>query len=564
LSAACSRVPPGGETGLGLNGATPADGSGPAGANGPEGSGAGTAIADGRASGGVDAAPIKAAGARTGSGVPTLKAGGYGPGVDPVAHTISVVIPIKAENCGPDSNTAKAGVVNDKGKLVIQTYVDFMNKDVLGPSGWKIKYQYVDDGGLYCPEKAKAAALKITKEIKPFAVLGGSVPLSGGPIIADQVTKAGIVHIGYSWATYDEFQKRHPYAWEIGPVGQKSYEYLADFMAKRVVGTKAADAATGVESSRVYGLLAVDDPGVRKLGAFMKQRLAAIGIDLAHIYYVSPDPGVAAQASTTTVQKMKADGVNTLLFDFASTVNAAQAGIVYTSAMNSQNYLPDILTPSSGIAFFDRLYDPRVWARARGTSAAGTVTLRNAVRVNPETHATEADPRYVNVNENSVGYDDVWRRSGQNTAAQDSSVPAAFDTWNTLAVLVLGVTHAGARLDVKTWSDGLQSTARGGASRCSSWRMVGRDYEYNAFYNFDDKHDGGREGYTTIYWVNKQSELGTNGYYESYDGYRYFSGPDLPDKASYDTAQTPDYAPPRQAPIGLHPWVTCASLGRVD
>jgi hypothetical protein len=568
LAAACSRVPPGGETGVGLGGAGGGAGSGSFDqGGGGQAQAGGTDAAGGTAAGGGGAAG-GSAGARTAAGggaVPGAAGAGALRGVDLANRTISLVFPVKDHDCGPDSNTSKQGTATAKGKQVVQAYVDFFNKEVLAAVNWKLKYQFVDDGGLYCPENARAAAVKITKEIKPFAVLGGEVSIDAGPVIQVAVTKAGIIHIGRSFATYDEFQKRHPYEWDASAVPQKLYEYLADWMVKRVKGTKVTDATTGLEADRVYGLLAVDKPEIHKMVGVMKAFLAGQGINLANTYFINPDPSVAAQAAATTVQKMQSDGVNTLVFDFNSTVNAGQAAVVYTSAMDSQNYLPDLLTLANGNAFFERLFDSRVWARARGTSVYPIVALRLGVRANPQTGALESDPRYENINENSGGYDDVWKRAGHNDLAQDSSVPGAYDTWVSLALLAQGLLHAGSNLTVQSWAAGVQSASVGQPSRCSTWRFMGRDYKYNAFWNWDDKHDGGLEGYTSIYWVNKQTPLGTNGYYESYDDYQYFRGlDDLPARPIKDTGQDSNYAPAKQDRIGLHPWVRCSSLGLRD
>jgi hypothetical protein len=568
VAAGCSRVPPGGEAAGGLGRVSAGGGD----ALSPDGTQLQT---DGGGTGGAGAAPGGASAGGSGTG----RAGGGGGGsagsgpsaagalrgVDVANRTISVVFPIKDHDCGPDNNTAKQGTATAKGKQVVQTYVDFFNKEVLAPVNWKLKYQFVDDGGLYCPENARAAAVKIVKEIKPFAVLGGEVSIDAGPVVQDAVTKAGIIHIGRSFATYDEFQKRHPYEWDATAVPQKLYEYLGDWMSKRVKGTKFTDATTGLQSDRKYGLLAVDKPEIHKMAGFMKGLLAGQGIDLSNMYFINPDPSVAAQAAATTVQKIQSDGVNSLIFDMNSTVNAGQAGVVYTSAMDSQNYLPDLLTMANGNAFFERLFDSRVWARARGTSVYPIVALRLGVRANPQTGALESDPRYENINENSAGYDDVWKRSGHNDLAQDGSVPGGYDTWVSLTLLAQGLLHAGPNLTVESWAAGVQSTSVGQASRCSTWRFMGRDYKHNAFYNWDAKHDGGLEGYTSIYWVNKQTPLGTNGFYESYDDYQYFRGlDDLPAQPVHDTGQDADYTPVKQQPIGLHPWVRCSSLGQRD
>lgn len=555
LAAACSRVPPGGEAvGVAALGPRSSDGELAAAAdtNGdfPGASAGSRATRSGPSSRSVSG-PLGAAG-------PLVTEG-----IDYEKRTVKLVYATKLESCGPDSQSSSANVANDKGRRVLQTYVDFFNKEVLAPHRWKLTYELVDDGGAYCPEKGRAAARAIIQERKPFAVIGGAPTISQGPVLADAVTRAGIVHIGASWATFNEIRKRHPYEWETGVVPEAAYNHLVEFMGKRLKNTKYRDPSSGLESNRVYGMVAIDLPEVRTLASIVKRRLAEVGIDLAQTYFVSADPGVASQSAPTTVSKMRSDGVNTLIFDMQSGANGGYAQVVYTSAMNTQNYLPQIVVGVYGIPFWESLFDDRVWNPV-GTSVAGIIALRNGVRTNAETGKVEEDPQYEEIAENVSGYQKVWERAGNNDHAQDGSLPQAYAIWTEFTLLAQGIMHAGPTLDVQSWARGVDTSQVGGPNRCGVERFTGRDYPYNPRYDWDGSHNGGAEGYTTIHWVDKQTPLGTRGYYESYDNYRYFSGDgDLPAAATWDT-DTKGYDVRKQERIGLRPWTPCAHFGLKD
>ena len=566
LSTACSRVPPDSTAVLGSeSGAfTPdvlADGSLPDNAlGGTPGDGAtGTGDAsDGEVLGGpsgasVDSIPgenatLPGAGpeSRTAPGSAEKSAQGVN------GRTVNIVFHAKLRDCGPDASTARMGTATEKGLKAIDDYVTFYNKFVLGPYGWKLAHKVIDDGGQYCAEKARAAAQKIVKELKPFAVLGDSANGDQGPVLADIVTRAKIVNVGISWSTVAELRNRHPYAWPIYGLAEQQDRHLVEWMAKRVKGTQARDVNTGAPAERVYGLITADNPEQRTLAAMTKANLAKQGIRLAHTYLVSSDPGVAAQSANNTVLKMKGDGVNTLIFAIPYT--SVQSAVVHTSAMSAQNYTPDLLSSRHGIVFFDRLFDSRVWSKMRGVFQCEISCTR----------ATGKNPDFIDVNENSRAYKTAWAHLGNTDDPENGTNPGAYTTWTMLAQLSAGILNAGPVLNAATYAAGLDAAAPGGPAECIGWRLMGRPYTYASYSGgWSSRHDTGIIGFTPGYWVEKKNEFGTVGYYESYDNYRYFLGGDLPKQATRDTGQS-GVAVPKQKPIGLKPWVSCTELGLKD
>jgi hypothetical protein len=425
---------------------------------------------------------------------------------------------------------------------------------VLKEHNWTLKADIVDDGGYFCPERQRATALKIAKEIKPFAALGTSGSAQG-PILADVVTRAGIIHAGINWQTTAAERARHPYGWNLFAHPDKKMRFAVDWMERRIKGTTVPDRSVPNQPpqvKRVYGILGLDEQGGRELAKTTNDAMVAAGLPVKGVYFTSPSGGVAAQQAPATVAKMRDDGVNTLVWA-TNFGDGKDFFVAFTNAMDQQNYLPDIIGGTIGAAFFEQLANRRVWANAKGTSGYLPITLRTAVDANGPVE------EYNNINENSSAFIEAWQEKlGNNDEPGDQAYPGAFDTWAQLSILATGIIHAGPVLNAQTWARGVQSAGSPGSpNRCTVARFMGRDYKHAPSYTWNAEHDGGLKGYTPVYWVNKQTALGTNGLYESYDNYLYFkSGKDIPAKPTRDTGkQGTDIK--KQERVGIKAWKSC-------
>jgi hypothetical protein len=559
LMVGCSRVPPGGPGtstvagGFQQGGQEGTTGTGRApgvSTTGTAGTGGFTAPGTGGSATGGNSAN-GSTGSGTGStagGTVSAGNGVSGPGIK--GRTIHIVFHAKLNDCGPDPQSAQAGTLKAEALKTYADYVAFFNKYVLAQYGWKLTYDLIDDGGVYCPEIARAAALKIVKEIKPFATLGDSFNGDAGSVLADIVSSAKFLNIGLSWQTYDEFKKRNPYAWPIFGMAQQQDGYLAEWIGKRVKGTTTPDLTTGAQVARNFGLLTVDNPENHKLAALLRTNLASRGVTLAHEYYVSSDPGVAAQTSTNTVLKMKNDNVNTLIFAIPYT--SLQSLLVHTSAMGNQNYTPDLLGSRYGVVFFDELFESKVWNKFRGVFNGVPALIR----------ASGTNEKYMDINENGGAYKYAWTKMGN---TDDADKPGnAPNVWQTLSTLALGIMNAGPVLNAQTFANGIDQTAHGKPAECGAWRLLGRPWTYGTYVSRDQTHEGAVFGYTPGYWVKKPNDFHTVGYYESYDSYKYFSGGDLPPKPTGDTGGTASPDIPKQKKIGLRADISCVKLGLRD
>ena len=473
-------------------------------------------------------------------------------------RTVKFVYSTKLQDCGDDPSTSSQSTANEKGLRILDEWVTWFNEQVLAEVDWTLEYEVVDDGGPFCPEKAQAAALKIVKELKPFAVLSDLVQPARGPIVADAVSRAGIVHIGASWSTAAPIRDRAPYVWPAFPVGERLFENLAGWMEQRIKGTQTTSTRTGIAEDRVYGLLAVDSPDGRALAASVHSQLTSRGIQPAQTYIISGDAGVAAQQASNLALKMSQDGINSLVLavPYPSAVNST---IVLSEAMNSQNYLPDIFVGNYGLSLFDSIHNKRVWAKVQGTSNMPALVLRWAVAPN-SSGQLETVEEFEEIPENESGWIKVYQEKlGYNDAPGDGSVPAAYTTWTQLSLLATGLLHLEGPLTPENFGKAVHSARMGGPNRCTVGRFMMRDYIYSPGLHWEWGNSGLRSKSTSLYWVNRQTPMGSNGYYESFDNYQFFGAEEWPAEHTRDTGQQ-GVDIPKQERIGIRPWTPCSQF----
>lgn len=487
-----------------------------------------------------------------------------GPGID--GSTVKVVFTRPESGCAetPEGSTPSQEFL-DKGAQLIDGYVGFMNDEVLADAGWHLEYDIVDDGGQFCPELQSAAARTIIQEIEPFAVLGTSTSPQG-PIIADAVTAEGIMHIGGNFFTYEELQDRAPYAWVTGGLSLRGFEALATFIDQRVLGTTVEDrSGDGEQVDRVYGLLAPEGEKGDAYASFLEERLAEVGVELAGTYRFPLDPGVAAQQATTRVTQMLDDGVNTVVWGVD--YDAHGSAVEVTTAMAGQEYFPDILTGTPGVAFFDAMHDQSVWVNAYGVSTATLVAIRHGIELTDD-GGTQTLPELQGIPENEDGYIQVWQdRLGNASDPQESANPQGYTVWQQLSHMATALLNLeDSVLNAETYSDALDTAAfEDSPNRCTVERLMGRDEPHASNLSWSSDHNGGFTQFTTVYWVNEpREELSIQGHWESFDNFVYFpEASDLPAEATHDTGEL-GMELERQEPTGFAPWIPCSEMSETD
>lgn len=546
-----------GEGGLAADGSSglgAADGlgSGPGGSRGTSPGQTGTAARPGGSSG---TAPR---GQATGQSGQPVTAAGHGPGV--TDSEILIALHVKLDPCGNDPTTQSSGAVNNgdannppKFYERLEVYTRWFNEHVAYPGGRKLRIEVVDDGGadIGCVDKARAAALRIAREIRPFAAIGTSVNLGADvPVVADIVNREGIIHIGINYQTEPDAAARHPFGWSIYSNGEQSFTELVWFIERRLNAMPYRD-SLGVEAPRSYGVLVEDSVTGRKMLAVIEQEMRRAGLPVTP-YFVSADVGTAGSQGTQLAAKMRQDGINSVMLAILG-----NPAIAVLKAFDGQQYQPDLLVSDYGgytIAFFGALYfSPQQFARTFGVGGPCIVCSRNEIDLTKAPDDPEGCPSCFMV-ENSNAYIEAYRQAG-GEAANPQDGGYAFDMWAQLATLSIGILNGGDVLNAEAFAAGLAATE---TDRCDVWRFFGRDHPQNAPQGFfGGRHDAGR-GTTTLYGVSERSWVGTIGYYESFDGYfRFDSLGEFPTAPTFDTGERGEYPFNKHEDTGIGPDVPC-------
>lgn len=479
-------------------------------------------------------------------------------------NVVKIALHAKVEECAGSTGDATDAVVNDAARDMADQYIAWFNDEVLSDYGWQLEHELVNDGGNGCPEQARAAAQQIVREMEPFAVLGSSNDGPQGPIMADEVTSAGIPHIGINFNTLAELEDRKGLAFNVYIPAELSHQYLADYIGTRVAGTQTENLQTGEMEDRVYGIAMPDTERYQELAGLLTDKLAEYGVEVAQTYLLSTDAEVVAQTALTTANRMRDDGVNTLILDFFPV--GFNSGVALTENMASQDYLPEILIGTYGIPIFDQSLDSTVMARAQGISSFSALALRSAyIEVDGE---PVFDPEFQDVAENTEPFHEVWEeRLGNNTELQVGVIEGLnfANLWQELSVLAVGLMgnpydEVGGEITREGFAEAVWETAVGEDRRCDLERFLGGTApNHHVYSEGDGVQDGFHNRFTTVYWVNEPTLL-TQGYYESFDNYEYFdSGDELPTEPTRDTGEEGvELTPPE--PVGLRPWVPCSEL----
>lgn len=481
-----------------------------------------------------------------------------GPGVE--GDTVKIVFTRQESSCAETpEGTAPSQEFLDKGARLIDGYVGFMNDEVLSESDWQLDYEIVDDGGAFCPELQTAAARRITQEIQPFAVLGDA-STQQGPILADAVTAEGILHVGKSFATYEQLDARAPYAWVVPELPLRGLETLMAFVERRVLDTPVEDrSGDGGEVDRVYGIIAQDGEAGDAYAELVETRLSEMGVDVAGTYRFPIDPAVAAQQATTRVTQMSDDGVNTLVWGVD--IDAAQASWAVTAAMAEQDYRPDILVGASTLAFVDSYHEQSVWSNAYGISQTPLVAIRHGVEMVDGVIETMEELQGVPENEN--GYTRVWQEQlGNADDPQEAATPQGYVSWQQLSHVVAALMHIDGTVNAESYAASLDTSAFvDSENRCTVGRLMGRDEPHASNPSWSSDNNGGFTQFTTVYWMNEpREEVGVQGHWESFDNFTYFpTHDDLPAEPTHDTGEL-GMDIEKLEPIGIAPWTPCSDF----
>jgi hypothetical protein len=354
-----------------------------------------------------------------------LKGGATSPGV--TATEITVVLYIAADDDLAASLSAQLDTPADT-KVTRHEMIEMLESRL---NMWGRKLKLVDFKGTGSDEtSARSDAIKVAKEIKAFASIGG--PGQEGAY-AEELAANKVICIGCGLALPDSaLQKNAPYLWGNLQTPEQFLVNLGDFIIGRLLGKPpafAGDEAIRKRKERVFGVVHFEqDPPVY---GGVEEMVAKEGggrgykavVNLTYQLVISELP----QKARSLVSALKEAGVTSVIF-----LGDPVMPIYLTKAATAQNYFPEWIitgTVLTDTTVFGRLYDQKQWAHAFGVSSL-------PARVPP------------NLSEGWRLHE--WFYGTPPAASKTSAV-----LYEPIRILMLGVHMAGPKLTPETFRDGL-------------------------------------------------------------------------------------------------------------
>ena len=244
---------------------------------------------------------------------------------------------------------------------------------------------------------AKADAVQIATDIKPFAVIGGATANAINSFVTE-IASRRILCICTVSQPQELYEKYHPYVGYSALMGStEGYIHRAEYVGKRLAGRNAVHAGSVplTQKKRVFGLLYYETASNDyKSGVdFFERELAKYGVTLkVRLAYTGP-PDLAAtqEQSRPFIQKMVNEGVTSVIFS-GDPISPA----IFTGEATRQNYFPEWILTGSALTdttLFGRTYDQTQWRHAFGISflvARGPEKETDAYRLHMWHHGREA------------------------------------------------------------------------------------------------------------------------------------------------------------------------------
>ena len=223
--------------------------------------------------------------------------------------------------------------------------------------------------------QARADALKIAEEIKPFMVWGGPALTSA---FADELAAHQIGCISCTpGQPADFYTKNDPYVFGIVSSAAQSQVHILEVIKKQLVGKNATHAGDEfVNTPRKFGLLYIESSKAAKdLADNFEKGMADAGAPLAERVAYELNPGTLQTQASQAIAKFKAAGVTTVVFS-----GDPVAPREFTKEATAQGYSPEWYIGTSALVdlnAFARTYDQDQWKHAFGYTYL-------AARVSPE------------------------------------------------------------------------------------------------------------------------------------------------------------------------------------
>ena len=271
------------------------------------------------------------------------------------------------------TDAVKVNDTNAQQSETMQSIVDYY-QTYYETYGRKVKVIPFEGSGIANDETAaRADAVRIAKDIKPFMVWGGPALTSA---FADELAANKVMCLACTpGQPPDWYVKRDPYVWGIASGAEQAQVHVLEMIKKQLIGKNATHAGDEfVNSPRKFGSLFIESSATSKiLNDGLQKGMADAGAPFAETVSYVLDPGSIQQTASQAIAKFKAAGVTTIVFD-----GDPVAPREFTKEATAQGYFPEWVIGVSALVdlnAFARTYDQTQWKHAFGyTSLAARVT----------------------------------------------------------------------------------------------------------------------------------------------------------------------------------------------
>lgn len=276
---------------------------------------------------------------------------------------------------------------------------------------------------------ARADAVRIAEDLRPFAVLGGPALTSA---FADELAARGVLCVSCTPGQPPEwYAERDPYVWGLAIGARQSRQHVTEWISKQLVGKNAEYAGdpTFQAQPRRFGLVAIESSAESKaINDDFAASLRGVGAEVVEVLPYALDPATIQASAAQIIGKLKSAGVTSVVF-----VGDPIAPRDFTREATAQEYFPEWIIAAPALVdttAFARTYDQRQWAHAFGVTH---LSARNA----PENR----------------GYYSLYRWF---TGGQEPPAPDTIEVFMPqLALFAAVLQAAGPNLTPETWRDAL-------------------------------------------------------------------------------------------------------------
>lgn len=391
--------------------------------------------------------PATAAGSRAGSGrapargsstVPTITAPAAStplPGVK--GDEITVAYYWKGDRTRTSPYLAGSGFETnlDEGKAFV-ALIEYINRNsgkgarLMGLPfdlrGKKLKPVVLESGN--SPEEYAAVARKLVEEVKPAVAISAHGSLSA--YVCPQLAKAGIHNLSTFDVAPGLVARTGGYCSPLGASWDRQEEVSVNYLAGKMAGTRYE----GPEGNgpRKFGVIWAEYPGLVDSAPKFVERLRRAGAEVAATATLSDSLTEAQQQAGNAVARMRAAGVNTIVFPDSG------APLSFTQAAESQQFRPDYYVwPCSGqdLTAMVRLFNANQWERARGLSCYDAEFQPDLAN---DAHSTNTE----------------WYKAYRSVRNDEPPASAGL-VYQALLPLVAGLTNAEGKLTVGAYRSGV-------------------------------------------------------------------------------------------------------------